>query len=258
MDLLNEILRQPIDPDYARVAAGGVPPQRHRWALAVVTALCGALVAVAALQTTRSAPAIETERAELISRIQAAEQEQDELRSKAEDLGREIRVLRAAALDGDADAGATVSRINRLEPIVGTVAVAGPGVVVTVDDAPSASDGARDRVLDVDLQVLANGLWQAGAEAVAINGHRLSVLTAIRGAGDAVTVDYRSLQGPYRVEAIGDPRTLSSRFVESPAGVWWNDLAQNRRMRYEVTEMAQLRLGPDPGMALRYAKVGGR
>ena len=88
-----------------------------------------------------------------------------------------------------------------------------------VDDAPvGRRTTRRDRVLDIDLQVLANGLWQAGAEAVSINGHRLSDLTAIRSAGDAITVDYRSLTRPYRVEAIGDPRTLQARFVESAGG----------------------------------------
>ncbi|HTF39536.1 MAG TPA: DUF881 domain-containing protein, partial [Propionibacteriaceae bacterium] len=76
---------------------------------------------------------------------------------------------------------------------------------------------------------------------------------AIRSAGDAITVDYRSLTRPYRVEAIGDPRTLQARFVESSAGAWWNDLAQNRRMRYEISDVKQLDLAADPGMVLRHA-----
>ena len=80
-----------------------------------------------------------------------------------------------------------------------------------------------------------------------------SSLTAIRSAGDAITVDYRSLTRPYRVEAIGDPRTLQARFVESSAGAWWNDLAQNRRMRYEISDVKQLDLAADPGMVLRHA-----
>ena len=100
--------------------------------------------------------------------------------------------------------------------------------------------------------MLANGLWEAGAEAISINGHRLSSLTAIRSAGDAITVDYRSLTRPYRVEAIGDPRTLQAHFVESSAGAWWNDLAQNRRMRYEISDVKQLDLAADPGMVLRH------
>ena len=102
-------------------------------------------------------------------------------------------------------------------------------------------------------QILANGLWEAGAEAVSINGHRLSNLTAIRSAGDAITVDYRSLTRPYRVEAIGDLRTLQAGFVESSAGAWWNDLAQNRQMRYEISDVKQLDLAADPGIVLRHA-----
>ena len=127
-------------------------------------------------------------------------------------------------------------------------------MLVEVDDAPAGGADARDRVLDIDLQILANGLWQAGAEAIAINGHRLSSLTAIRSAGDAITVDYRSLTRPYRVEAIGNPRTLPARFAETAAGAWWHELATNRQMGYEASTPASLVLPADPGLVLRHAR----
>jgi uncharacterized protein YlxW (UPF0749 family) len=253
MDLLNQIIRQPVDPDYALVAAYGNEPARGRWTLAVLAMIIGALFAVAALQTTRAAPALQSERTELINRVENAERDQDQLRGRATSLSQEIATLRAAALGDDDAAGALEARIDALDPVVGNVPVTGPGVLIVVDDSPAAADDGRDRVLDIDLQVLANGLWEAGAEAVSINGHRLSSLTAIRSAGDAVTVDYRSLTRPYRVEAIGDPRTLQAHFVESSAGAWWNDLAQNRRMRYEISDVKQLDLAADPGMVLRHA-----
>jgi uncharacterized protein YlxW (UPF0749 family) len=253
MDLLNQIIRQPVDPDYTLAAARGSEPARGRWTLAVLALVIGAMFAVAALQTTRAAPTLQLERTELINRIQTAEREQDELRGTVTSLTQEIATLRTAAL-GDDDASRDLeARIDALDPAVGDVSVTGPGVLIVVDDSPSATSDARDRVLDIDLQVLANGLWEAGAEAIAINGHRLSNLTAIRSAGDAITVDYRSLTRPYRVEAIGDPRTLQARFVESSAGTWWNDLAQNRRMRYEISDVKQLDLAADPGMVLRRA-----
>jgi uncharacterized protein YlxW (UPF0749 family) len=253
MDLLNQIIRQPVDPDYALAVARGTDPARGRWTLAVLAMIIGALFAVAALQTTREAPALQSERTELISRVQAAEGEQDQLRGRVNLLTQEIATLRAAALGGDEAARTMETKINTLDPVVGYVAVTGPGVLIVVDDSPSAAADARDRVLDIDLQVLANGLWEAGAEAISINGHRLSSLTAIRSAGDAITVDYRSLTRPYRVEAIGDPRTLQARFVESSAGAWWNDLAQNRQMRYEISDVKQLDLAADPGIVLRHA-----
>jgi uncharacterized protein YlxW (UPF0749 family) len=253
MDLLNQIIRQPIEPDYAVAAAREHEPIRGRWTLAVLALIIGALFAVAALQTTRAAPALELERTELINRVRNAEHEQDQLRGRVTSLTQEIATLRAAALGDDDAAHSLEARIDALDPVVGDVPVSGPGVLIVVDDSPSAKADSRDRVLDIDLQVLANGLWEAGAEAISINGHRLSNLTAIRSAGDAITVDYRSLTRPYRVEAIGDLRTLEARFVESSAGPWWNDLAQNRQMRYEISDVKQLDLAADPGMVLRHA-----
>jgi uncharacterized protein YlxW (UPF0749 family) len=253
MDLLNQIIRQPVDPDYALAAAVGSEPPKRRWQLGVLAMIIGALFAVAALQTTRAAPALQSERSELISRIRAAEGEQDQLRGRVTSLTEEIATLRAAALGDDDAARLVESQIDMLDPLVGNTGVSGPGVVIVVDDSPSAAEDARDRVLDIDLQVLANGLWEAGAEAISINGHRLSNLTAIRSAGDAITVDYRSLRSPYRVEAIGDAHTLQARFVETSAGAWWNDLAQNRRMRYEISDVKQLDLAADPGIVLRHA-----
>ena len=257
MDLLLQIIRQPVDPDYAATAARREPTSQRRWLLAVVAVLIGVMFAVAAVQTTRSAPVLESERAGLINRVQSAEGRQDELRARATALSAEITTLRTAALGGDAAAQVLESEIARLSLKVGTVAVTGPGVVLVVDDAAGTSDPPQpgDRVLDLDLQILANGLWRAGAEAVAINGHRLSAVTAIRGAGEAITVDYRSLTRPYRIEAIGDPRTLPARFGESAAGAWWHDLEQNRGMRYELGESKALTLPADPGLTLRWAEV---
>lgn len=262
MDLLNQILREPVDPDYARVAAGTAPTGRgrarvHGW-LTLVLVLAGALFAVGALQTDRTRPVQESERAELVERIGAAETEQDALRDQVEDLDGQIDLLRTVALGSDAASRALEAQIDQLGPAVGLAAVTGPGVVIVVDDAPMTEDDARDQVLDLDLQVLANGLWEAGAEAVSINGHRLSALTAIRGAGDAITVDYRSLTRPYRVEAVGDPRTLQARLAESAAGAWWNDLASNRDMTYQTADASRLVLASDPGITLRYAQAADR
>ncbi|HEY0237104.1 MAG TPA: DUF881 domain-containing protein [Friedmanniella sp.] len=258
MDLLNQILREPVDPDYARVAAGVAPGDRRarsRWWLALVLVLVGTLFAVGALQTRRVAPVQATERAELVERIQGAETEQDGLRRQVDDLNGQIDGLRATASGGDAVSKALEAQIDQVGPAVGLAPVAGPGVTIVVDDAPTNGGDARDQVLDLDLQVLANGLWASGAEAVSINGHRLSGLTAIRGAGDAITVDYRSLTRPYRVEAIGDPRTLQARLAESAAGAWWNDLAQNRDMTYSISDASRLVLDSDPGITLRYART---
>jgi len=82
MDLLNQIIRQPVDPDYARVAQQerarpGNGRRSHHWILGGVAVVVGAMFALGAVQTSRSAPVLATERSELIDRVQAAEAEQD-------------------------------------------------------------------------------------------------------------------------------------------------------------------------------------
>lgn len=264
MDLLRQITEQPIDPDYAAVAArrhesetaadgrGGRRPLR--WALALAAVLAGTLFAIGAVETTQRAPLVATERQELIARIAAAEAAQDGQRSQVAALDADITRLRTTAASGDTEAEARLAEIVELGMSVGTVAVTGPGVVVTVDDAPGSQTDARDRVLDQDLQILVNGLWESGAEAISVNGHRLSTLTAIRGAGEAITVDYRSLTRPYVVEAIGDQRTLPATFAQTDAGAWWNDLSRNRGMSFAMSGADELTLAADPGMVLRYAR----
>ena len=266
MDLLRQITEQPIDPDYAAVAArphegdSDDPTTAEgrrrplRWALTLAAVLAGTLFAIGAVQTTQRAPLLASERQELIARITAAEAAQDGQRARVAALDADITGLRTTAASGDTEAEARLAEIEELGIDVGTVAVTGGGVVITVDDAPGSQGDARDRVLDQDLQILVNGLWEAGAEAISVNGHRLSTLTAIRGAGEAITVDYRSLTRPYVVEAIGDQRTLPASFAQTTAGAWWNDLARNRGMTFSMSGVDELTLAADPGMVLRYAR----
>jgi len=113
-------------------------------------------------------------------------------------------------------------------------------------------------VLDTDLQILVNGLWQAGAEAIAINGNRLGPLSAIRTAGSAITVNYRSLSPPYTVQAIGDPATLQARFVDTAGGQAWLDLESNFGLRFEMDgDSVSLPEAPSARLRVVYAQRQG-
>ncbi len=114
------------------------------------------------------------------------------------------------------------------------------------------ADGATGRVLDTDLQRLLNGLWAAGAEAVSVNGQRLTQLTAVRSAGDAILVAYRPLSPPYVVLAIGNPDDLEVDFVDGPGGRWFNTL-EGFGIRFTVTAEKDLKLPGASGVTLRNA-----
>lgn len=258
MDLLKQIIAQPIDPDYAGVAAR--QPDRHkrhstrsRLAFGLLAVVIGALFAVAAVQTTLSRPEAAKERDQLVARIKSAQATRDRLRNQSNALAAQNARLRSNGLGNDAQAQRLRSKLSALETTTGAAAVTGPGLKIIVDDAPGNTQNGT--VLDVDLQVLVNGLWGAGAEAIQINGQRITALTAIREAGQAITVNYVSLNPPYEVDAIGDPRTLQARLLETSAGPWWNSLKSNQGMRFDVSTDGQLRLDGVPGLTVRSSRT---
>ncbi|MCU1621565.1 MAG: hypothetical protein JWL79_410, partial [Frankiales bacterium] len=131
-------------------------------------------------------------------------------------------------------------------------AVTGPGIEVRLDDAPTGDGAAADplrggtvpegRVQDRDLQDVANGLWAAGAEAVSINGQRLSVVTAVRSAGESILVDLRPISPPYVVRAVGDPTALELEFVDGPTGRRLTTFTSLYGIVFEVRRADELRL----------------
>lgn len=249
MDLLNNLYRTALDPGYERAARAGQTPRRGGWAVLAVMAAFGLLAGVGLGSTLESAPAVAVEREQLIARVRAGEAELDALRARATALTEENAALQAAA--GGIDPRLE-QQLQTLGATTGALRVTGPGLVLRLDDGPDANRKGS-RVVDVDLRMAVNSLWQAGAEAVSVNGHRLSSRTAIRSAGDAVTVDYRSLIRPYVVEAVGDPERLDAAFRTSAGAGWWATLRDTFGMRFEIGRSDELRLAADPGLTVTAA-----
>lgn len=246
MSLLTDLQANALEPEYHTTA----PAPINRPRLLFTLALIALLLTVAALQTTRGAGADAQNRQDLLDRLASAQERQQDLANRVAALDQEIGELGKEALGDPAQR----QRLADLELAVGATAVQGPGIVVVVNDAPDASN-TRGLVLDSDLSRLINGLWAAGAEAISINGRRVTALTPIRSAGAAITVDYVSLSPPYQVEAIGDPATLPARFNQTQAASWWHFLSQNYGVTMAVTQSKDdLELPSDPGLTLRLAE----
>jgi uncharacterized protein YlxW (UPF0749 family) len=109
---------------------------------------------------------------------------------------------------------------------------------------PTAGDKTNPgRVIDRDLQMIVNGLWQAGASDVAINGRRITPTTAIRAAGEAILVNYRPMSPPYVVSAIGsDADQLAGRFRENPAGLLLEELEAQYGVIWELQRVRNITL----------------
>lgn len=267
MSLLVDMMTNTLDEAYADAArrraegesptSGGpateqVPLPRRLVALVLLVAL-GLVTGIAAAQVRRRDAAQDQGRAALAADVRARTTATDALAREAAALQTALGAVRDQALAADAQGREVSARLGLVELLAGTTAVIGDGLVVTLDDAeavrgdaeaPGDLRGGRPgdgRVLDRDLQELVNGLWAAGAEAISVNDQRLTALTAIRGAGDAVLVDKRPLVPPYVVRAIGDPAQLEPRFVDGAAG---------RRLA-TYTSLYGLRLDVEPARGLR-------
>jgi len=269
MTLLTSMLERPLDPSYQaaadrRRAAGEAPGTSSRTVLVFVMMLLTGLLFAIGAQALRPKPtAAATVRGELVSRIESLQTRSTEQEAKVTTLSKEVRDLEDLALRQSGSDDLT-TQIKQLEAGAAAVPLKGPGLTLTIDDAPSvdadANAGSRPssgfqegRVTSGDLQIIVNGLWGSGAEAIAINGKRLSSTAAIRFAGQAIIVDFRPLARPYVITALGDPQGMQQIFEPSFAGVYLDQLTQEFQIRSSLTTSDDLTVPGDTSTRLDHA-----
>lgn len=270
MTLLTSMLERPLDPGYAASArarvSAGLPSSTSLRAprLVVATLAIGLVVGIAAAHLTSASVPRSQARADLITEVRQRRAEVDVLATRAVALQAEVTALEAQQLGGDTDA---VTRGQTLASAVGSIPLTGPGVVLTLDDAPGAGadeadeavesdDAAEGRVFARDLQFVTNALWQAGAEAVSINGKRLTSTSAIRFAGSAIIVDFRPLARPYVVTAIGDPQGFPAAFADGAGGTYLSTLRSTFGVRVDTEVRPAVTVPAAVGITTRYARTG--
>ncbi|WP_234444707.1 DUF881 domain-containing protein [Streptomyces sp. NRRL F-525] len=270
MSLLTNVMDHSLDDGYAEAAArkkaageSGMPKTlRAKLGLAAGLVLAALVVTVGAAQARVAAPVVAKERQELIDRIDKETTSADKLEGSVDSLRDDVSARQRAALKASGGSG----QADLVSMLSGATAVHGPGVKLVVDDAKEASSGGGDnpretadfsdtgRVRDRDMQRVVNGLWAAGAEAVSINGQRLTALSAIRAAGDAILVDNRPLVPPYTVLAVGDGKRLSTRFQNGADGLYLHALEDNYGIRATIAVESDLRLPAAPSVIVRTAQ----
>ena len=270
MSLITNVMDHSLDDGYAEAAArkkswgeGGLPKTlRAKLGLAGGLVLAALVVTVGAAQARVAAPVVAKERQELIGRVDKETKDADKLQGSVDKLRDEVSARQRAALKASGGSAAA----DLVGMLSGATEVHGPGVKLVVNDAKEASTGGdgsnpretagfsdTGRVRDRDLQRVVNGLWQSGAEAVSVNGQRLTALSAIRAAGDAILVDNRPLVPPYTVLAVGGPR-LGNDFQNGADGLYLHALEQNYGIRATISTERDVRLPAAPSVIVRTAK----
>lgn len=227
--LLTLITQESLDEDYrvvaARRATGSLPrePSRNRWAAAIVIGLFGVLVTVAAVQTRLNSSVTDAGRTTLIAQIRDRKGTVEDQQATIADLQRANLIAEGQLSQLQATTSVEAAQVRRLQVRTGYLPVHGPGVRITVDNPPDIDP--NNAVRDEDLAKLVDGLWGAGAEAIAINNQRLTALSPIRNSGPAIHVNTRPLTAPYTILAIGNPLTLQAKLVATTHGAEFFSLA---------------------------------
>ncbi|WP_258358702.1 DUF881 domain-containing protein [Moorella sulfitireducens] len=173
--------------------------------LTIVFLILGLLLSLQFRTQRLLASSLEAQKTEdLVAMWKDLTSKRNKLQDEIAQLQEQLFTLKAASGEDSAAETALEKELDRLQVITGIIPVKGPGITITITgDAP---------LLYEDLVDIVNELWASGAEAIAINEHRIGISTAIadteEGARVYITVNGEKLLYPIVIKAIGDPHTL--------------------------------------------------
>jgi uncharacterized protein YlxW (UPF0749 family) len=149
------------------------------------------------------------ERQPLVRTALGLQAQQDALKQRILDLRSQIQALEQRGQGNQVVVGELNDQLRTARIAGGFIALRGTGLVIQLEDSTdTASQGANEsdyRVSGRDVRTVVQELWLAGAEAIAVNGERVTVSTAIIDIGGSVLVNSAYLAPPYQLSAIGAP-----------------------------------------------------
>lgn len=166
------------------------------------------------------------------------------------DLRGQLDGLESSAAGSDERVRTVRAQASALGGPVGLTGLEGPGLTVTLTDAPRGPDGHYPTgvepdalvVHQQDLQSVLNALWAGGAEAVAVADQRIVATSAVRCIGNTLLLHGRTYSPPYRISAIGDPVRLRAALDAEPGVAVFRQYVQTYGLGYRVERLGALRI----------------
>jgi uncharacterized protein YlxW (UPF0749 family) len=166
----------------------------------------------------------------------------------------------AATRDGAVAAAQTSGDAGALSAAL--VPLTGPGVVITLDDAPARPDGslpvdARPDDLVIhqsDVQAVVNAVWAAASDGVVIMDQRLIATSAVRCVGNTLLLQGRTYSPPFVVTAIGDAAAIRAQLAVSPQVAVFQQAVEDFGLTFSVRERPEVTVPAYDGpLDLQYA-----
>jgi uncharacterized protein YlxW (UPF0749 family) len=181
------------------------------------------------------------------------------------DLQKQVERLTAQAATRNGDVAAAQSAGDAGALSAALVPLTGPGVVISLDDAPARPDGslpvnARPDDLVIhqsDVQAVVNAVWAAAADGVAIMDQRLIATSAVRCVGNTLLLQGRTHSPPFVVAAIADASAVRAQLAASPQVAVFQQAVDAYGLTFTVRERPAVELPAYDGpLDLDYASAG--
>ena len=157
----------------------------------------------------------------LVRSVQDLEATNADQRRQIAELRNQIDSLESDAAGRSATTQSLRNQVADLRAHAGLVAVHGPGVeIVLRNGSPGPGSGGQTGYLVnfQDVQDVVNLLFTQGAEAIAVNGRRITPLTAFSGSEGQIVIDQGPpLTSPIKIDAIGDRNRMASALNDDSA-----------------------------------------
>jgi uncharacterized protein YlxW (UPF0749 family) len=223
----------------------GAPRRLVGWAAIVPLVAVGAgLLFATSAQTSQGTDLRSSGPSDLVDVVRAQDRTVRLRQVAVQQLQSEVDALTATAAPGNDTVARLRAEASALAPVVGSQAVAGPAVSVTLDDAKRTAASlptgftADDIVVhQQDVQSVVNALWAGGAEAMMLMDQRVISTSAVRCVGNTLILQGRVYSPPYVIQAIGSPSAMRTALDNSEPVTIYRQYVKLLGLGYDVKSM---------------------
>ncbi|MFC7546276.1 DUF881 domain-containing protein [Plantactinospora sp. GCM10030261] len=233
---------------FLRAGVGLLPrrrgTRRTAWSVGVpLIALSAGLLFTTTATTAGGTSLREDRRPQLAQLLEERKQQVAATEDEAAALRAEVERQTEALAGSDAPIATQRDRAAAVRQAAGFTALAGPGVIVSLDDAPTSADGALPAgvsnddlvVHQQDVQAVVNALWAGGAEAMSIMDVRVLTTSAVRCVGNTLLLHGNVYSPPFVIKAIGDPVKLRNALAASEGVGNFKNAVAHYKLGYRET-----------------------
>jgi uncharacterized protein YlxW (UPF0749 family) len=207
---------------------------------------------------------LRSERADLAGLIRDETERVRERQERVTLLEAQVERDTTAVAAGSAAIRDLQRRSAALVEAAGTRPVRGPGLRVTLDDAPRdepvPAEAKPDDLIvhQQDVQGVVNALWSGGAEAMMLQDQRVISTSAVRCVGNTLILQGRVYSPPYTITAVGDVAGMQRALDESPAVSYYLQYVAALNLGWDVDRLKDVELpGYSGSLTLEHARAPG-